>query len=178
LQDKDSLAAIFSAVQAVNRELAGAQGSLKPLLVKVAPDLSFEALDEILGLLPEHNVTGIVATNTTTSRPTSTDAGIQRVYDETGGLSGRPLAHRSTEVIRHIHAQTRGRLPIIGVGGIFNAQDAWEKITAGATLLQVYTGFVYEGPTLAAQIAEGLRRRLEAAGLTSVAQAVGRDSPT
>lgn len=84
----------------------------------------------------------------------------QRVYREAGGLSGRPLAARSTEVIRHLHRQTRGAVPIVGVGGIFTAADAWEKVTAGATLLQVYSGLVYEGPGLARELVEGLAERL------------------
>src|SRR5205807_2169377 len=93
----------------------------KPILVKVAPDLSFAALDEILELTGPRQVAGIVATNTTVIRPATEDAALQRVYAETGGLSGRPLARRSTEVIRHLYRQTGGKLPIIGVGGIFNA---------------------------------------------------------
>lgn len=177
LQDKDALAAIVEAVQAVNRELAGSPQAMKPLLVKVAPDLTFDALDEILALIPRHEVAGIVATNTTITRPDSQDDAVQRVYAEKGGLSGKPLRQRSTEVIRHIHRQSKGTIPIIGVGGIFSAADAWEKITAGASLLQVYSGFVYEGPTLAAQIVQGLQSRLKSAGLKSIADAVGTDQP-
>jgi dihydroorotate dehydrogenase len=116
-----------------------------------------------------------VATNTTIARPATTDAGLQRVYAETGGLSGKPLRARSTEVIRHLYRQAQGKLPIIGVGGIFNAADAWEKITAGATLVQIYTGLVYEGPAIVREIALGLRERLNAHRLTSLAQAVGQD---
>src|SRR6266567_328235 len=106
----------------------------KPILVKVAPDLSFEALDEILELVPTRKIAGIVATNTTITRPETHDPIGQRVYAEPGGLSGRPLRQRSTEVIRHLYRQTRGTLPIIGVGGIFEAADAWEKIVVGASL--------------------------------------------
>jgi len=97
----------------------------KPILVKVAPDLSFAALDDILELVVPREIAGIVATNTTLSRPTSASADLRRVYAEAGGLSGKPLRARSTEVIRHLCRQTQGRLPIIGVGGIFNAADAW-----------------------------------------------------
>ena len=145
----------------------------KPLLVKVAPDLSFEALDEIVEVVQRHRLAGIVATNTTIARPQTSDVRLQRIYAEPGGLSGRPLRERSTEVIRHLYRQTKGVLPIIGVGGIFDAEDAWEKITAGASLLQIYTGLVYEGPGVAKGIVKGLTEKLEEAGLKSVRAAVG-----
>lgn len=172
LQDKAALDEILAAIQEV-QGLRSKGSSPKPILVKVAPDLSFEALDEILGLVESRNIAGIVATNTTLSRPLTEDAVARRVYSETGGLSGRPLRARSTEVIRHLRRQTRGKLPIIGVGGVFSAEDAWEKITAGASLLQVYTGLVYEGPTLVKELVTGLREKLSQAGLTDVRQAVG-----
>ncbi len=145
----------------------------KPILVKVAPDLSFEALDEILELVPTRKIAGIVATNTTVTRPGTNDLIRQRLYSEPGGLSGRPLRQRSTEVIRHLYRQTRGTLPIIGVGGIFEAADAWEKIVAGASLIQIYTGLVYEGPGIVRTIVAGLLERLEEAGLNHLSQAVG-----
>src|SRR5262249_37340704 len=141
-----------------------------PILVKVAPDLSFSALDEILELTGPRNLAGIVATNTTIARPVSSQ---NPVYSEVGGLSGKPLAERSTEVIRHLYLQTNGKLPIIGVGGIFNAQDAWTKITAGASLVQVYTGLVYEGPKIAVEITEGLKDLLAVNGLNTLQEAVG-----
>jgi dihydroorotate dehydrogenase len=146
----------------------------KPILVKVAPDLTFEALDEILELAGPRQLAGIVATNTTLSRPETGDAGARRAYGETGGLSGKPLRQRSTELIRHLHRQTDGRLPVIGVGGIFTAADAWEKITAGASLVQVYTGLVYEGPAITRAIVTGLRNRLASEGLHTLSEAVGR----
>ena len=166
LQDKAALDEIFAALQELN-------SSRKPILVKVAPDLTFEALDEILELVAPRNISGIVATNTTISRPPTDDAALQKIYAEAGGLSGRPLRVRSTEIIRHLYRQTQGKLPIIGVGGIFDADDAWEKITAGASLVQVYTGMVYEGPGVASKIVRGLRERLEIAGMKDLQQAVG-----
>ena len=169
LQDKAALDEILTALQKVNN-------GLRPILVKVAPDLSFEALDEILQLVGPRQIAGIVATNTTIARPETTDARAQKVYSETGGLSGRPLRNRSTEIIRHLYRQTRGELPIIGVGGIFDAADAWEKIAAGASLVQVYTGLVYEGPGLARSIVNKLRQRLAVEGLSAIGQAVGRDN--
>jgi dihydroorotate dehydrogenase len=145
----------------------------KPILVKVAPDLSFEALDEILELVEPRQIAGIVATNTTLTRPETSDSELKRIYAEAGGLSGRPLRARSTEIVRHLHRQTKGSLPIIGVGGIFNAEDAWEKITAGASLVQLYTGLVYEGPSVAKEIVGGLRRRLGEGGIAELAEVVG-----
>ncbi|HNQ87241.1 MAG TPA: quinone-dependent dihydroorotate dehydrogenase [Verrucomicrobiota bacterium] len=187
LQDKSALDDILAALQQVNRGISDAQSQPptpspppgpRPILVKVAPDLSFAALDDILDLAGPRQVAGIVATNTTLERPTSGDPRLQKVYAETGGLSGRPLRARSTEVIRHLYRQTGGRLPIIGVGGIFTVEDAWEKITAGATLLQLYTGFVFEGPTLPRRIVRGLRQRLAAEGLPSLSAAVGNAART
>lgn len=110
--------------------------------------------------MEQRGIAGLVATNTTVTRPTMQDYQAQRIYREAGGLSGRPLAGRSTEVIRHLYRQTRGRVPIIGVGGIFTAADALEKLTAGATLVQTYTGLVYEGPGIAGSIVTGLIDRL------------------
>jgi dihydroorotate dehydrogenase len=173
LQDKAALDDILAALQQVNASPKSEARSPKPILVKIAPDLSFEALDEILSLTGPRQVAGIVATNTTISRPPTSDPASQRAYAETGGLSGLPLRARSTEVIRHLYRQTKGKLPIIGVGGIFNAADAWEKITAGASLLQVYTGMVYEGPSLARDLVRGLRQHLAETGLTQIQQAIG-----
>lgn len=172
LQDKSALAEILAAIQEVQ---AGDPSPIprRPILVKVAPDLSFEALDEILELADRCRLSGIVATNTTISRPDSDDERVRRAYAETGGLSGRPLTARSTEVVRHLFRQTRGKLPIIGVGGIFSVEDAWEKIIAGAALLQVYTGLVYRGPGMARELVAGLRQRLAQEGFSSLAQAVG-----
>ncbi|PWU20285.1 MAG: dihydroorotate dehydrogenase (quinone) [Verrucomicrobia bacterium] len=147
--------------------------SRPPLLVKVAPDLTFDALDQVLELVGPCQISGIVATNTSITRPETSDPDLQRVYAEQGGLSGRPLRTRSTEVIRHLFRQTGGSLPVIGVGGVFNAQDVWDKVTAGASLVQVYTGLIYEGPSLAGGIVKGLLERLEATGLENLGQAVG-----
>ena len=110
------------------------------------------------------------------ARPEPATPRLRQAYEEAGGLSGRPLQARSTEVIRHLHKQSRGTVPIIGVGGIFNAADAWEKIAAGASLIQVYTGLVYEGPAAVKEIVSGLGARLRGAGLTELARAVGRAS--
>jgi dihydroorotate dehydrogenase len=147
LQDKTALDEVLAAVQQVR----GEHSARKPILVKVAPDLSFDALDEIVALTGRRQVDGIVATNTTITRPDSLHAN----YSETGGLSGRPLRSRITEIIRHL---SKSGLPIIGVGGIFTAEDAYEKLQAGASLVQLYTGLVYEGPGIAREIVTGLKR--------------------
>jgi dihydroorotate dehydrogenase len=167
LQDKAALDEILAALQQQNGS------NTKPILVKVAPDLSFDALDEILGLVGPRSIAGIVATNTSITRPESNDPDSTRIYAETGGLSGAPLRSRSTEIIRHLYRQTGAKLPIVGVGGIFNANDAWEKVCAGASLVQVYTGLVYEGPGIAKSIVYGLLKKMEEAGTQDYRQAIG-----
>jgi len=163
LQDKKALREILLSIQSINRRMP----EQKPVLVKVAPDLTFEALDELLELAPECNLSGIVATNTTIDRPVAMSPRLQKIYAETGGLSGRPLAQKSTRIIRHIYRQTGGKLPIIGVGGIFDADDAWKKMVAGASLLQIYTALVFRGPGVVSEIVDGIRARLKLHGLSS-----------
>jgi dihydroorotate dehydrogenase len=173
LQDKSALDEILAALQEVNLAPTPDGKRAKPLLVKVAPDLTNEVLDEILDLVRDRNLAGIVATNTTISRPTSENPLVQQVYAQTGGLSGKPVRDRSTEVIRHLFKQSQGKVPIIGVGGIFTVEDAWEKITAGASLVQLYTGFIYEGPLLPKLIVQGLREKLRQHGMRTPVEAVG-----
>ena len=171
LQDKGALDAILAALQDV--QASAKPQPARPVLVKVAPDLSFEALDEILELVGPRQIAGVVATNTTVERPPKPSPALAHIYAESGGLSGRPMRARSTEVIRHLFRQTRGALPIIGVGGIFDAQDAWEKLAAGASLLQIYTSLIFEGPGTPKAIVIGLARKLAEAGMTDLRQAVG-----
>jgi dihydroorotate dehydrogenase len=173
LQDKSALDEILAAIQERNGSQNSEARIQKPILVKVAPDLSFEALDEILELVSSRQIAGIVATNTTISRPQTNDSLAQKIYSETGGLSGKPLRQRSTEIIRHLHKQTKGELHIIGVGGIFDADDAWEKIVAGASLLQIYTGLVYEGPGIARKIVAGLIERMKILDVHSLKKIIG-----
>jgi dihydroorotate dehydrogenase len=177
LQDRAALDGVLSTVQEVNRERARSSGNpLRPMLVKVAPDLSWEALDELLEIAQSRCLSGIIATNTTLARPPASCTRSRRAFAEAGGLSGAPLRERSTEVIRHIYKQTRGLLPIIGVGGIFNAADAWEKIAAGATLVQVYSGLVFEGPGICSEIVGGLASRLENSRIPAIRHAIGVSS--
>jgi len=170
LQSSDQLELILTALRAENQQQ-------KPILVKIAPDLEWEAIAAVLELAEKYQLAGIIATNTTINRDGLKTRIIQKtgnpVEAEAGGISGAPLRQRSTEVIRFIWQETGGNLPIIGVGGIFTAADAWEKITAGASLVQVYTGWIYEGPWMIQRILSGLVDRLEEKGLASISEAVG-----
>jgi len=144
---------LLAALQQENGQLAQKYGvGSRPLLVKIAPDLTWPELDEILIAIQDNDISGIIATNTTISREGLIDAR----WDEQGGLSGRPLAQRSNEVIAYIRRQTNGNLPIVGVGGVRTAADVRAKVEAGADLIQLYTGLIYEGPRLAGRILRGL----------------------
>lgn len=179
LQRADALAALLSALQGRNRELSeragqNATGGRVPLLVKVAPDLGEGELEMIVEVARRTEVDGIIATNTTVARDNlrNTPPGVVSKIGA-GGLSGAPLGARSTEVIRTLYRLSRGTQKIIGVGGIFNAADAWEKICAGASLVQLYTGFIYEGPTAPRDINEGLAHLLRREGFRAFDEAVG-----
>ncbi len=170
LQSIEPLRIIFDTLQQEN------QGE-KPILVKIAPDLAWEDISAVVELSQASKLAGIIATNTTIDRSKLTTKIVaatgKSVTDEAGGISGAPVREKSTEVIRFIHQQTGGSLPIIGVGGIFTADDAWEKITAGASLIQVYTGWTYNGPWMVDRILTGLLAKLESHGLTSISEAIG-----
>jgi len=165
LQLTDALNELLKALAVSNEE----QGT-KPIFLKIAPDLDTSALEAVCDLAVTHALSGIIATNTTTSREgLTTDSA--RIGD--GGLSGAPLRERSTEVISTISKLTHGKLPIVGVGGIFSAEDAFEKIAAGACLVQAYTGFVYGGPTFPLTVNRGLAQILKGRGFSTVDEAVG-----
>jgi dihydroorotate dehydrogenase len=170
LQGGEQLEPILEALQQANY-------TSKPLLIKISPDLDWDAIAAILDLAKIYNLSGIIATNTTTRRDILKtkilDSTGKSLEEEAGGISGIPIRERSTEVIRFIWQQTAGKLPIIGVGGIFTAEDAWEKIIAGASLLQVYTGWIYEGPWLVPNILKKLINKLEARSLLSLSEAIG-----
>jgi len=175
LQSEAQLAPLLDALQADNRRLAAERGRApRPLLVKLAPDLNDEGLGALAATALGAGIDGLIATNTTIDR-SALPAG-HPLAGEPGGLSGAPLRARATAVIRTLFRVTNGRLPIIGVGGVFNADDAYEKIRAGASLVQIYTGFVYAGPGLARTLASRLRARLERDGFATVAAAVGVDA--
>ena len=153
LQSEEALAGLLAALKAEQSVLADRHGKYTPIAVKIAPDLAVPAIEGIARLLVRHRVDGVIATNTTLAR----DAvrGLPHA-DEAGGLSGRPLRAQATAVIRTLAKALDGALPIIGVGGILSGADAVEKIQAGATLVQIYTGLIYRGPDLIAECARAL----------------------
>lgn len=160
LQDKKPLMEILSRLIESRNEFIKKDFPHKPILLKIAPDLSNEQLDDVVSIVNETGIEGIVATNTTISRAgLNTDSSIVESIGA-GGLSGRVLLGRSNEVIHYIHQKSEGKIPMIGVGGIFNEQDAIQKIESGAALVQVYTGFIYEGPALVKKIAKALRKKI------------------
>ena len=174
LQEQNHLDSILKACQKTNAECSQKDGTEpKPLIVKIAPELDDRQIGSILDSISTNNLQGIIATNTTTDRPETTNSKCKMVYDQEGGLSGIPLKATSTEVIRKIYRMTDGKIPIIGVGGIFNDEDAWEKITAGASLIQLYTSLVFEGPGIARSIITGLNKRVKKAGFENISEAVG-----
>ncbi len=149
LQEKEPLKILLNTLMAENTGQ-----SSKPILLKIAPDLSNEQLDDIVEIVVETNIAGVIATNTTIDkRDLKSD---KTLTQQTGGLSGKPLRARSTDVIRYLHTKSNGNFPIIGVGGIHSPADAVEKLEAGASLVQVYTGFIYEGPGLVKRILKAI----------------------
>jgi len=156
LQEKEPLKKLLMKLQTRNQELTPKKKQLKPILLKIAPDLTDDQLMDIIEIVMESKIAGVIATNTTILRE-----GLQSVTkSETGGLSGIPLAQRSTEVIRFLSEKSNKAFPIIGVGGIHSAEDAIEKLDAGASLIQLYTGFIYEGPALVKAINKKILSRL------------------
>lgn len=171
LQAVDQLRPLLEAVQRTVEE----GGRAVPLLVKIAPDLADEDVDAVADLAVELGLAGIVATNTTLSRAGLRTPERQVAQCGAGGLSGPPLRARATEVLRRLYLRAGRRLLLVGCGGIDSVDDAWARIRAGATLLQVYTGFVYGGPRFPAHLAEGLARRAKSAGFQRVQEAVGAE---
>jgi dihydroorotate dehydrogenase len=161
LQDREPLERILTALQ---------DRGASPLLVKLSPDLSEGAIEEVLALAGDLDLDGVIATNTTTERPGSLQG---KHRNEEGGLSGKPIEERATGMVRFVASRTD--LPVVGVGGVFTAADAYRKIRAGACLVQLYTGLVYRGPSIARDINEGLLDLLERDGFDSVTDAVGAD---
>ena len=177
LQEAKNLELIIKKCCETNKECSNDEGNIeKPILVKIAPELDDGFLEDIVELVKKYNISGIVATNTTIERPETKNVSSEKIYKEIGGLSGVPLNSKSTEMIRKIYKKSDGKITIIGVGGIFTADDAWEKITAGASLIQLYTGLVFEGPGIAKNIISGLKKRVKDAGLNSISEAVGLKS--
>jgi len=172
LQQPELLEDLLRALKQRNADLTG-QHSVKPLLLKIAPDLTEKEIEAIVEVAMRSGIAGMIATNTTVHREgLKTSPAKLAEYGE-GGLSGAPLQDRSDDVVSLIYRLTRGELPTIGVGGVFTAEDAWKKICAGASLIQLYTGFIYEGPRVAHRINEGLAKILKREGFRTLDEAVG-----
>ncbi len=154
LQDQDSLELILDALDRLRKK----KEAYKPILLKISPDLNNHQIDETLDVIKKCHIDGVIAVNTTTTRNNLVTDSDKIKAIGNGGLSGKPIKDRSTEIIRYISIKTNGELPIIGVGGIFNANDAVEKLEAGASLVQIYSGFIYEGPGLAKCINKTIKR--------------------
>ena len=172
LQDRAPLLDLLTTLKEKNRELAMTEAG-KPILLKIAPDLNDEQLRDIAEIAREAELAGIIATNTTIERgglqtPTSQVEAIGA-----GGLSGRPLSLRAREVVRQLFLATDGQIPIVGVGGVMSGQDAWQMILSGASLLQIYTGFIYGGPGIVKSMNQYLVEQLRKNNLTSLKEAVG-----
>ena len=152
LQEREPLTKLLTALQQENSERV----SSKPILLKIAPDLTNGQLDDIIAIVAETGIAGVIATNTTINRDQLITNAMMVEQIGAGGVSGQPLRQRATEVIRYLHQKSGGSFPIIGVGGIASPEDAQEKLRAGASLIQVYTSFIYEGPGLAKRINQAL----------------------
>jgi len=169
LQEGEQLEVLCRTLKQEQATLAMRHQRTVPLALKIAPDLDDEQIGEIARLVLAHGLEGVIATNTTISRP-----GLEQEprAAQAGGLSGRPLKARSTEVIRQLYRHLQGRVPIIGVGGIENADDAWEKLVAGADAVQIYSAFIYQGPAVVREIVRGLETKMRAAGASTLAEAI------
>ena len=155
LQEKESLRKILSHLQTIN----AVQVEPKPILLKIAPDLTVEQVDDVIDLAMEIKLDGLVATNTTIDRTGLTTSNARLMAIGNGGLSGLPLKKRSTEIVKYIFDHTQGKIPVIASGGIFTGDDAREKMDAGASLVQVWTGFIYEGPGIVKNICKTLKKQ-------------------
>jgi len=169
LQNEAPLTSMLAALKAEQGSLAGRHQRYVPLVIKIAPDLENEALDSIARLLILHRIDAVIATNTTLARPGLAN---EPLAAEAGGVSGRPLLAQSTQTIRRLYSTLRGHIPIIGVGGIFSAEDAWEQMLAGAELVQIYSVLVYQGPIAIERVVAGLARKVTDSGHDSLQKAV------
>lgn len=168
LQEKNSLTELLQTMVYYKKEQGN---SALPILVKIAPDLNDHELYDVIEVVKNVGLDGIVATNTSVRRPSTLRSSLK---NETGGLSGKPLQKRSTQIIKFLHKKSNGTIPIIGVGGIFTAEDAYEKIKAGASLVEIYTGLIYEGPAVVKNICTGLVKLLEQDGFKNIQEALGK----
>jgi dihydroorotate dehydrogenase len=170
LQERENLLPLLEKIMEERARTCGAHNA-PPLLVKLAPDLTEQQQQDIAQTIVEAKVDGLILTNTTLARPDYLPAGF---YEQAGGLSGRPLTDKATETVRAFYRLTDGKVPIIGAGGVSSAQDAYDKIKAGATLVQIYSALVYQGPDLISEILDGLLHLLEKDGYDHITQAIGK----
>ena len=173
LQKAENLEELLGELQKRNQRLSNGKPD-KPLVVKMAPDLSDSEIEAIVDVCLKLNLAGIIATNTTVNRKDLKSKNVAQMGS--GGLSGKPLQSRSNEVIRKIYKSSNGKLPIVGVGGIFTAEDAFEKIAAGACLIQAYTGFIYQGFTFARDINVGMGKIMKRKGFNNLNEAIGTET--
>jgi dihydroorotate dehydrogenase len=171
LQEGGNLERLLAALKTEQANLRAAHDRYVPIALKIAPDLDDEQIAEIARLLVAHAFDAVIATNTTIARPHLEGEPLAR---EAGGLSGRPLKELSTAVVRRLYAQLRGRVPIIGVGGIESADDAWDKLVAGADAVQIYSALIYQGPAVVEGIVAGLAERVRASGCATLAEALAK----
>jgi dihydroorotate dehydrogenase len=177
LQNRDHLVNLIAALNHTNQSLSQSLNlPPKPLLLKISPDLSQSQLAEIGSIARQFRLQGLIATNTTVERPNLRTPARLVEKIGAGGLSGKPLTARSRQVVAFLYRELRGEIPLIGVGGIMNGHDAWQMIAAGASLIQVYTGFVYGGPSFPRNINLHLRGKLDELGLSHIQAAVGIDA--
>lgn len=169
LQHGNELKELLAEVMQEMNAQAQNHGTSKSVLVKIAPDVSDAELEYMVETIRQSGAAGIIATNTTLSR----DGLTHNHAGETGGLSGRPLTERSTEIISRVYRQTEGKLPIIGCGGIFSSEDAYDKIKAGSSLVEIYTSFIYEGPQITRRLHNGIRELMQRDGFAHISEAVG-----
>ncbi|MEE9273001.1 MAG: quinone-dependent dihydroorotate dehydrogenase [Robiginitomaculum sp.] len=173
LQDRDALDDLLARINEARTNLSG-DNPAKPIFLKVAPDLDFAQIESITEQARTYGISGLIISNTTLARPKSLK---NHHKNESGGLSGAPLLHKSTEILAQFYSVSNGEIPLIGVGGITNANDAYLKIRAGASAVQIYSALVFEGLSLAAHICEGLTARLKHDGFSHISEAVGTLDP-
>lgn len=172
LQAPAALDELLTRIMAARADLVAAGHPRRPIVVKIAPDIAEDDVEPVVGQLVAHDVDGIAVSNTTLDRP-----GLKgRAAKEGGGLSGRPLFHRSTVMLARVYRQTGGKIPLIGIGGIDSGETALAKIGAGARLIQLYTGLIYEGPGLIGTMASHLEGAVRTAGVENIAELCGRDA--
>jgi dihydroorotate dehydrogenase len=171
LQHIEALQSLLTAMMNQRTESEEIHQKRKPVLLKIAPDLEIEALKEIVSTAVSLRIDGIIATNTTLSRQGLTAP----AQNENGGLSGKPLREKSNEMIRHIYSVTQGSIPIIGSGGIFTGQHVIEKLKAGANLVQIYTGMIYQGPGIVKKINQELIAQMEKEQISHFTEWIGQD---